>query len=78
MGTQETDTSDEQLCLQRDLKNFFQLSAYQSVHIPFFLSPPPKEIWTVSAIFTPPPPPPYGTSSEYIPHGFQFHKCSQL
>ena len=25
-----------------------------------------------------PPPSPHETSSEYIPHGFHFHKCSQL
>ena len=77
MGTQETDTSDEQLYLQRDLKNFFQLSAYQSVHIRFFLSPPPqRNLESECNIYTPPPP--HETSSEYIPHGFHFHKCSQL
>ena len=42
----------------------------------FFFPHPPKEIWRVSAIFTPPPPP-HGASSEYIPRVFHFHTCSR-
>ena len=58
MGTQETDTSDEQLYLQRDLKNFCQLSAYQSVHIRFFLSPPlQRNLESECNIYNPPLPP---------------------
>lgn len=44
----------------------------------FFSFPTPAKKFGEWVQYLHPPPPPHGTSSEYIPHGFHFHKCSQL